>query len=65
LPEPYVLVPSSKLELDKVRFVGRSGEVFESPSPIILEEPFGHTLRISDQTIDGAQVTVEVDRVSP
>jgi hypothetical protein len=63
-PEPYVLVPGSKVEMQTVRFVDRSGTTHESTSPFVLEGAYGYTVHVADEPTDGAEIDVALDALA-
>jgi len=62
-PEPYVLVPGSKVNVDKVRFVDRTGTAHETSAPFVVEGAHGYTLHIADKAMDGAEIDVVLEPV--
>lgn len=60
-PEPYVLVPGSKVTLDKIRFVDRSGTAHESASPVVLEGSYGYTVYVAGEAQSEAEIDVVLD----
>lgn len=60
-PEPYVRVPGSKVELEKIHFVDRAGLAHETSSPVVLEGSHGYTIYVDDEVRDGAEIDVPLD----
>jgi hypothetical protein len=61
VPEPYVLVPSSKITLETIRFVDRSGTAHESTAPVVLGGSHGYTVYVADEAREGAALDVPLD----
>lgn len=60
-PEPYLRIPGSKIEIEKIRFVDRSGVAHEASVPVALEGSHGYTVYIDDEPREGAATVIPLD----